>query len=285
MTNNKHWGKALYRFFKIPFPLLLYVVFALFPVYYMFVTSIKKDSELYNLNSNPLLVTLGALTSEHYKLLFTDTLFSTWLLNSLIVSLTSTLIAVVISILAAYSLTRIKFKGVEAFGIMIFITYLVPYSLLFLPLTYVVARLHLSDTLWSLIVTYPTFLVPFSTWLLMGYFKTIPKEIEQSAMIDGCNRLQSLVRIVIPAAIPGIVCATLFAFSLAWNDLLYSLVFISPTEKKTLTVGIITELIRGDVYYWGSLMGGALLGAIPVILFYVFFMDYYVSGMTSGAIK
>jgi len=276
---------AIRRLCGVYAPLLMYVAFALFPIYHMFLTSIKKDNALYNLSLNPLLVSLGALTAEHYESLFTDTMFSSWLVNSLIVSLSSTAISVTISILAAYALTRMTFKGVEAFGLVIFITYLVPYSLLFLPLTRLVSWLKLADTLWSLIVTYPTFLVPFSTWLLMGYMKTIPEEIERSAMIDGCNRLQILIRIIVPVSIPGIVCAALFSFSLAWNDLLYSLVFISPTEKKTLTVGILTELIRGDIYFWGSLMGGALLGALPVVLFYVFFMDYYVSGMTAGAIK
>jgi multiple sugar transport system permease protein len=283
--NRRNRGRIIKRGIGIYAPLLLYVGFALFPIYHMLVTSIKTDNALYDLSCNPLLVSLGALTIEHYKLLFTDTFFLTWLLNSLIVSLTSTFISIVISILAAYALTRLKFMGVQTFGIIIFVTYLVPYSLLFIPLTQVVAWLGLTDTLWSLIVTYPTFLVPFSTWLLMGYMKTIPEEIEKSAMIDGCNRLQCLIKIIIPVSVPGIVCATLFAFSIAWNDLLYSLVFISPTEQKTLTVGILTELIRGDIYFWGSLMGGALLGAIPVVLFYVFFMDYYVSGMTAGAIK
>lgn len=276
-TIRRRWGVYI--------ALLMYVAFAIFPIYHMFLTSIKKDTALYNLSLNPLLISLGNLTIEHYKLLFTDTMFSTWLVNSLIVSLSSTAISIVISILAAYALTRMNFKGVEAFGIVIFITYLVPYSLLFLPLTQVVSWLKLSDSLWSLIVTYPTFLVPFSTWLIMGYMKTIPEEIEKSAMIDGCNRLQILLRIIVPVSIPGIVCAALFSFSLAWNDLLYSLVFISPTENKTLTVGILTELIRGDIYFWGSLMGGALVGALPVVIFYVFFMDYYVSGMTTGAIK
>ena len=284
MTDRRVAGAAR-RAFGIYAPLLLFVAFALFPVYHMFLTSVKSDRALYNLSLNPLLVSLGALTTEHYRLLFTDTLFSTWLLNSLAVSLSSTAISMVISILAAYGLTRIRFRGAGAFGIVIFITYLVPYSLLFLPLTRVVTWLNLSDSLWSLVITYPTFLVPFSTWLLMGYLKTIPEEIEKSAMIDGCNRLQILMRIIIPLAVPGIVCAALFAFSLAWNDLLYSLVFISPTEKKTLTVGILTELIRGDVYFWGSLMGGALIGSVPVVVFYVMFMDYYVSGMTAGAIK
>ncbi len=283
MTDRLH-GSAR-RTLGIYAPLLLFVTFALFPIYHMFLTSIKTDRALYNLSLNPLLVSLGALTAEHYRLLFTDTLFASWLMNSLIVSLSSTAIAMVISILAAYGLTRVRFRGADTFGIAIFITYLVPYSLLFLPLTRVVTWLNLADSLWALIVTYPTFLVPFSTWLLMGYMKTIPEEIEKSAMIDGCNRLQILTRIIIPLAVPGIVCATLFAFSLAWNDLLYSLVFISPTEKKTLTVGVLTELIRGDVYFWGSLMGGALIGSVPVVVFYVMFMDYYVSGMTVGAIK
>ena len=282
---ERHPAAAARRAFGIYTPLLVFVAFALFPVYHMFLTSVKTDRALYNLSLNPLMVSLGALTAEHYRLLFKDTLFSTWLLNSLAVSLSSTAISMAVSILAAYGLTRIRFRGADAFGIMIFITYLVPYSLLFLPLTRVVSWLNLSDSLWALVVTYPTFLVPFSTWLLMGYMKTIPEEIEKSAMIDGCNRLQILTRIIIPLAVPGIVCATLFAFSLAWNDLLYSLVFISPTEKKTLTVGILTELIRGDVYFWGSLMGGALIGSVPVVVFYVMFMDYYVSGMTVGAIK
>ena len=282
---DRHPPAAARRSLGIYAPLLVFVAFALFPVYHMFLTSIKTDRALYNLSLNPLLVSLGALTAEHYRLLFTDTLFSTWLMNSLLVSLSSTAISMVISILAAYGLTRIRFRGADAFGIVIFITYLVPYSLLFLPLIRVVSWLNVSDSLWSLVVTYPTFLVPFSTWLLMGYMKTIPEEIEKSAMIDGCNRLQILTRIIIPLSVPGIVCATLFAFSLAWNDLLYSLVFISPTEKKTLTVGILTELIRGDVYFWGSLMGGALIGSVPVVVFYAMFMDYYVSGMTAGAIK
>ena len=217
--------QALKRISSIYMPLFVFVVFALFPIYHMFITSIKKDNDLYDLSLNPLLVSLGALTPEHYRLLFTDTMFSTWLKNSLLVSLSSTAISISVSILAAYGLTRMKFRAVEPLGIFIFITYLVPYSLLFLPLTRVVSWLKLSDTLWSLIVTYPTFLVPFSTWLLMGYMKTIPEEIEKSAMIDGCNRLHCLLRIIIPLSVPGIVCATLFAFSLAWNDLLYSLVF------------------------------------------------------------
>jgi len=167
----------------------------------------------------------------------------------------------------------------------IFITYLVPPSLLFLPLSTVVNRLGLSDSLWALIVTYPTFLVPFCTWLLMGYFRTVPKEIEECAMLDGCNRFQTLVRILLPVAVPGVICAALFAFTLSWNEFLYSLVFVSPAELKTMTVGVFSELIRGDIYYWGELMAGACLGSLPIVIAYVFFLDYYVSGLTAGAVK
>jgi multiple sugar transport system permease protein len=175
--------------------------------------------------------------------------------------------------------------GVGTFGTGIFVTYLVPTSLLFLPLAQVVNRLGLADSVWALIVTYPTFLVPFCTWLLLGYFRTIPQEIEECAMVDGCTRFQALIRIVLPVAIPGIVCAILFAFTISWNEFIYALTFISSTAQKTTTVGVTAELIRGDIFYWGSLMAGAVLGSIPIVLVYVVFMDYYVSGLTQGAIK
>ena len=277
--------RAWKRLGGVYLPLMLYTLFALLPVYYMLVTSFKKDSELYQLKANPLLVSLGAVTLEHYQLLFRETLFTRWMVNSIGVCAASTAVSILIGLLAAYALTRLRFHGRRLLGFVIFVTYLVPYSLLFLPLSQVVAWLGLSDSLWSLVVTYPTILVPFATWLMMGYFRSIPEEIEQSALIDGCNRLQVLLRVVLPVAIPGVVCATLFAFSLAWNDLLYALVFISPADRKTLPVGIVTELVRGDVYYYGALMGGAILGSIPVVLFYVIFMDYYVSGLTAGAVK
>ena len=166
-----------------------------------------------------------------------------------------------------------------------FIIYLVPTTLLFLPLAQVVNRLGLADSVWSLIVTYPTFLVPFCTWLLLGYFRTVPQEIEECAMVDGCTRFQALLRIVLPVAVPGIICAILFAFTISWNEFIYALTFISSTTQKTATVGVTAELIRGDIFYWGSLMAGAVLGSIPIVLVYVFSMDYYVSGLTQGAIK
>jgi multiple sugar transport system permease protein len=194
-------------------------------------------------------------------------------------------ISVALGILAAYPLARLKFPGGDSFGVAIFITYLVPPSLLFLPLTTVVTKLGLADSLWSLIVTYPTFLVPFCTWLLMGYFRTVPKEIEECAMVDGATRVQALWRIVLPIAVPGLVCAALFAFTLSWNEFIYALTFTSSSEQITAAVGVTTELIRGDIYFWGSLMAGAVLGSVPIVILYVFFLDYYVSGLTAGAIK
>jgi multiple sugar transport system permease protein len=265
-------------------PLVPFILFSLFPFYFMVVTSFKSDGELYDLKAIPFLIQRGA-TLEHYQLLLRETPFLTWLFNSVLVSGLATAISIVIAILAAYSLARLRFRGAPSFGTAIFITYLVPTTLLFLPLAQVVNRLGLADSVWALILTYPTFLVPFCTWLLLGYFRTIPQEIEECAMVDGCTRFQALVRIVLPVAIPGIVCAVLFAFTISWNEFIYALTFISSTAQKTTTVGVTAALIRGDIFYWGSLMAGAVLGSIPIVLVYVLFMDYYVSGLTQGAIK
>src|SRR5436189_201081 len=165
------------------------------------------------------------------------------------------------------------------------VPYLVPPTLLFLPLSQVVVWLGISDTIWALVVTYPTFLVPFSTWLLMGYFRTIPKEVEECALVDGASRMQTLIRVVLPMAVPGVVCAALFGFTLTWNEFTYALTFISQSANKTAGVGVTADLIRGDIYYWGSLMAGAILASLPIVVIYVFFLDYYVSGLTAGAVK
>jgi multiple sugar transport system permease protein len=276
--------KQLKQLLAVYLPLLPYLLFALFPFYFMLITSLKSNPEIYDVHAVPFLIRKG-LTFEHYALLFERTLFNNWFLNSLFVSVLSTIISVLIGVLAAYALARLKFWGVESFGVAIFITYLVPPSLLFLPLTEVVQKLGLTDSLWALVLTYPTFLVPFSTWLLMGYFRTVPKEVEECALIDGCNRITALFKIVVPMAIPGIVCAVLFGFAVCWNEFLYSLVFVSPAESKTITVGIFSELIRGDIYYWGSLLAAAIVGGLPIVVVYALFMDYYVSGLTAGAIK
>jgi multiple sugar transport system permease protein len=276
--------KFLGQLFTLHIPLVPFILFSLFPFYFMVVTSFKSDGELYDLKAIPFLIQRGA-TLEHYQLLLGNTPFLTWLFNSVLVSVLATAISIVIAILAAYSLARLRFRGAPSFGTAVFITYLVPTTLLFLPLAQVVNRLGLADSVWALILTYPTFLVPFCTWLLLGYFRTIPQEIEECAMVDGCTRFQALIRIVLPVAIPGIVCAVLFAFTISWNEFIYALTFISSTAQKTTTVGVTAELIRGDIFYWGSLMAGAVLGSIPIVLVYVVFMDYYVSGLTQGAIK
>ena len=264
--------------------LVPYVFFALFPFYYMIVTSLKNDAELYNLKAVPFLIQTGVIT-DHYRYLFFKTDFLTWMKNSLIISVTATSISLVIAILAGYSLARLRFPGVGSFGTAVFITYLVPPTLLFLPLSQVVVWLGISDTIWALVVTYPTFLVPFSTWLLMGYFRTIPREVEECALVDGASRLQTLTRIVLPMAIPGIVCVTLFGFTLTWNEFTYALTFVSQTANKTAVVGVTADLIRGDIYYWGSLMAGAVVASLPIVIVYVWFLDYYVSGLTAGAVK
>ena len=264
--------------------LVPFVFFALFPFYYMLITSLKSDVELYNLKAVPFLIQTGVIT-EHYHYLFFKTEFLTWMKNSLIVSVVATSVSLVIAIFAGYSLARLRFAGVGSFGTAVFITYLVPPTLLFLPLSQVVVWLGISDTIWALIVTYPTFLVPFSTWLLMGYFRTIPKEVEECALVDGASRMQTLLRIVLPMAVPGIVCVTLFGFTLTWNEFTYALTFVSQTANKTAVVGVTADLIRGDIYYWGSLMAGAVLASVPIVIIYVFFLDYYVSGLTAGAVK
>jgi multiple sugar transport system permease protein len=264
--------------------LVPFLVFAVFPFYHMALTSLKTDRELYDREASPLIIRQGP-TLEHYKKLITETGFLTWTKNSLMVTILATTVSVVIGTIAAYALARLKFFGVGSFGTGIFVTYLVPTSLLFLPLAQVVNWLGLSDSKWALIVTYPTFLVPFCTWLLLGYFKTVPKEVEECAMVDGATRLQALMRIVLPIAIPGLVCAVLFAFTLSWNEFIYALTFTSSSEQITASVGITQELIRGDIYFWGGLMAGAVLGSVPIVILYVFFLDYYVSGLTAGAVK
>ena len=271
---------------KIGMHLLLvpFLVFALFPFYHMALTSLKTDRELYDRHAVPLLIRQGA-TLEHYAKLLWDTAFLTWTKNSLVVTLLSTGLSLVIGTVAAYALARLRFFAVGGFGTGIFVTYLVPTSLLFLPLAQVVHWLGLGDSKWALVVTYPTFLVPFCTWLLMGYFRTVPKEVEECAMVDGATRLQALTRIVLPLAVPGLVCAALFAFTLSWNEFIYALTFTSSSDQITASVGVTSELIRGDIYFWGPLMAGAILGSVPIVVLYVFFLDYYVSGLTAGALK
>jgi len=263
-------------------PLLVFLIVLLFPFYWMAITSVKPDAELLSREGNPFWVIAPTLGHFH-KLLF-ETEYPQWLWNTVVVSVVSTLGSLVVSVLAAYAIERLRFKGARHTGLAIFLAYLVPPSILFIPLANVVFNLGLFDTRWALVLTYPTFLIPFCTWLLMGYFRSIPAELEECALIDGASRWQILVKIVLPLAVPGLISAGIFAFTLSWNEFIYALTFISSSEIKTLPVGVVTELVQGDVYQWGPLMAGALLGSLPVAFIYSFFVEYYVSGLT-GSVK
>ena len=271
------------RWVRLYIPVLLFLFVTLFPFYWMLITSFKSPSELLDFNQSPLFVIKP--TFEHYRHLFTETHFGRWTLNTTVVAVVSTLISLLCSILAGYSLARLRYRGADTIGWGIFVTYLVPPTLLFLPLAFLIRRLHLFNNLWSLILTYPTFLIPFSTWLLIGYFKGIPRELEESALVDGATRVQTMIRIVVPLALPGILSAGIFAFTLCWNEFLYSLIFMNDTIAKTISVGVTSELIRGDDFFWGELMAASLLGSLPVALLYSFFVDRFVAGLTAGAVK
>ncbi len=285
-TSSGTWAGAargMARFWTVYLPIGLFLIVTLFPFYWMFIASIKSNQELYNLKAPQFWVTQPTL--EHYLYLFQKTPFVRWAINTLIIAIASTAISLTCGVLAGYALSRLRFMGATFLGVAIFVTYLVPQTLLFLPLVRVIREFGLSNTLWSMILTYPTFLIPFCTWLLMGYFKTIPKELEESALIDGAGRLGAMIRIVLPLAMPGILSAGIFAFTLSWNEYIYALVFTTSTDIKTLPVGVVTELVKGDVFFWGSLMAGALLGSIPVAVIYSFFVEHYVAGLTAGAVK
>jgi len=270
------------RAITVYLPLFAFLLVLLFPFYWMAITSVKPDNELLSRDGNPFWV--HAPTLAHFKKLLFDTAYPDWLWNTVLVSVVSTLFSLVASVLAAYAIERLRFRGSKQVGLAIFLAYLVPPSILFIPLVDVVFQLGLFDTRWALILTYPTFLIPFCTWLLMGYFRSIPFELEECALIDGANRWQILTKIVLPLAVPGLISAGIFAFTLSWNEFIYALTFVSSSEIKTLPVGVVTELVEGDVYHWGPLMAGALFGSLPVAFIYSFFVEYYVSGLT-GSVK
>lgn len=347
----------VWRTISLWLPLAFFLVFTLGPFWYMLVISIKDQQLEVN---NPLVFPFWPFhpNLNQYVDLFERTQFPRWALNTTVVAGVSTLVSLTFGTLAGYALARLRFRGATLLAIISFVTYLVPQTLLFIPLNIVITRLpvslflftvvfstvavgvplllllvppekrvrwgplagwlpaillfgigvalglwgltakglaieeidlggstNLSNTLWSLILTYPTFLVPFCTWLLTGYFQSIPRELEESALIDGASRIQAMLRIVVPLAIPGILSAFIFAFTLSWNEYIYALVFLTSTANRTIPVGVVNELIRGDVYFWGTLMAGALLGSIPVAIVYSFFVENYVSGLTAGAVK
>ena len=264
-------------------PLGVFVFVLLFPFYWMTTTTFKPDAELYDYaHFNPFGIVHPTLM--HIEKLLFETSYPQWLLNTTFVAVASTVLSLFSSVCAAYAIERLRFTGARYVGLAIFLAYLVPPSILFIPLAAIIFQLGLYDSDWALVLTYPTFLVPFCTWLLMGYFRTIPYELEECAMIDGASRLQVLRWITLPLAVPGLISAGIFAFTLSWNEFIYALTFISSSENKTVPVGAITELVEGDVYHWGSLMAAALLGSLPVVILYSFFVEYYVSSLT-GAVK
>ncbi|MDP9374792.1 MAG: carbohydrate ABC transporter permease [Chloroflexota bacterium] len=283
-TNRRPAGYALNRVLTFWLPLLVFIVVLLFPFYWMVLTSLKTDQELYNVRANPFILNQRP-TLDHFAYLFQETSFVRWAWNTLFISTVSTAISLICGILAGYALARLRFRGANFLALAIFVTYLVPQALLFIPLTDVVQRVRLADSPWALILTYPTFLIPFCTWLLMGYFRSIPRELEEAALIDGASRLMAMWKIVLPLALPGVLSAGIFAFTLSWNEFIYALVFLDSSAKKTLPVGLTSELIRGDGFFWGELMAAALLASVPVAVVYSFFVEYYVAGLSAGAVK
>jgi multiple sugar transport system permease protein len=275
--------KTSARLINLYLPLLLIVVVLLFPFYWMALTAIKPDAELLDFQTNNPFWTLSPTLKHIYKLLFGSD-YPRWLWNTMFVAVTATAISMVCSVCAAYAIVRIRFRGARSIGAAIFLAYLVPPSILFIPLSTVIVQYGLFDSPFSLILTYPTILIPFCTWLMMGYFKTIPYELEECALIDGASRLQILLKIVLPLAVPGLVSAAIFALTLCWNEFIYALTFISSTPNKTVPVAIVSEFVDGDIYRWGSLMAGALVGALPLVILYSFLVEYYVAAMT-GAVK
>jgi multiple sugar transport system permease protein len=263
---------------------VLLVLFAAFPFYWMLITTFKQDGDLYNLDSIPYWFN-EAPTLEHLDYLFNQTLFLRWLGNTALIGVCVVAITLVVALPAGYSLARMPGRSAESLGIGIFLTYLVPPTLLFLPLSRVISLIGLQDSLWSLVVVYPTFTIPFCTWLLMGFFKSVPREIDEAAIVDGCTVLGAFWKTILPLSVPAILTVVIFAFTLTMQEFVYALTFISSSDQKPITLGVATDLVRGDVYYWGELMAAALIASVPVAIAYNLFLDRFISGITGGAVK
>ena len=279
IQQNRRWALILAYVF-----LVIFIIFFLFPPYYMLVTSFKTNAEISSVKGIPWIINQKP-TLYHYKNLLTNTHFLTFFKNTVIVTVFTVAISMTISILAAYSLSRMRFFGSGVLATGVFLTYLVPETLLFIPLFKVIGWLGLMNSKWALVLVFPTLAVPFCTWIMIGYFGSIPKALDEAALIDGARWYQMLFQVFIPVAMPGIIAATIFAFTISWANFLYPLAFVYSNEEMVLTVGTVTTLIRGDVYHWGGLMAGALLAAAPPVIIYAFLMDYYISGLTAGAVK
>lgn len=277
------WRLDISKKIWIALATLFFGIFALFPFFWMLLTSIRAGSELYSVNINPFAV--KQLTLEHYTALLTETKFMTWMLNSFIIASVSAIIALIIGVLAAYSLGRLRYRGGSAVAVVVFATYLIPPVLLFIPLNLMVVRMGLSNSLWSLILVYLTFLVPFIAWMLSSYFKSIPVDLADAARIDGASRLQAMRLVDLPLVLPGVVSVFFFAFTLSWQEYLYAFTFIRSSSKLPVAVGVVNALQVGDVFFWGQLMAAAILGSIPVVIIYSFLMDFYLSGLTAGGVK
>jgi len=276
----KKWGARTTHFTIVA----AFTIFAAFPFYWMLITTFKRTPDLMNTKNNPFLFNQPP-TLEHLRFLFSDTEYSRWLWNTAFVGVLVVVITLLLAVPAAYSLARLTGRLGEQLGIGIFLTYLVPPTILFIPLSRVISNLGLQDSLWSLVVVYPSFTIPFCTWLLMGFFKAIPRDLEEAAMIDGLSRFGAFVKVVIPISVAGILTVVIFSFTLAMQEFVYALTFISPVSQYTVSVGVPTFLVRGDVYFWGSLMAACFIASVPIAILYNFFVDRFIAGFTVGAIK
>jgi multiple sugar transport system permease protein len=262
-----------------------WAIVLVFPFYWMLWTAIKTEQDLYNVENVPFSLSNGSPTLDNVRYLFEETEYARWLWNTVLVGLVVVAITLVVAAPAGYALARLSGRWGQSLGVAIFLVYLVPPTLLFLPLSRVIAELGLQDRLASLMLVYPSFTVPFSTWLLMGFFKSIPRELEEAARVDGASRLRALWRIVLPVSLPGLLTVVIFAFSLCVNEFIYAVSFITVSSEKTISTGIYTELIRGDVFYWGALMAATLIPAIPLAILYNVFLDRFIAGFTGGAFR
>ena len=276
--------KAIRRNLWIYAGLTPFVLITVFPIYWMVITAFKQDPDLYRMDHIPFWFNM-APTMKHFHTLFYQTNYGSWIINTMVIAAWVAVITLLTAVPAGYALARLRLPGAENIGIAIFMTYLVPGIILFLPLSRVVATLGLQDSWWALVLVYPTFTIPFCTWLMMGFFKTVPMEMEEAARVDGCGQLGALIRVVLPVSLPGVLTSVIFAFTLSMQDFLYGLAFVSPGDQKPVPVGVPTELICGDVYYWGSIMAAVLLVGLPVAILYNFFLDRFIQGITGGVVK
>ncbi len=264
--------------------LVFFVTFLAFPFYWMIITALKTNQDLYNTQNNPYLFN-SPPTLHHLSVLFEDTQYLQWLLNTGFVGLVVVIITLALSVPAGYALARMTGAGAQTLGVAIFLTYLVPPTILFVPFSRIVALLGLQDSVWSLILVYPSFTVPFCTWLLMGFFKAIPRDLEEAAMIDGLSRFGAFAKVVMPISSAGILTAIIFAFTLVTQEFVYGVTFITASSSYTVSVGVPTFLVRGDVYFWGAMMAACLIASVPIAIIYNLFVSRFVAGFTMGAIK